>query len=75
MVDADIIYLIQLVADAFNPPAIAVLFMCFPVIEGVTPVLAHVGEGVGGHAGRRFGAERLVELEEPGLGPHLRAVG
>ena len=40
MVDADIIYLIQLVADAFNPPAISVLFMCFPVIEGVTPQLS-----------------------------------
>ena len=58
-----------------HPPGKERLPVSGPVIEGVAPVLAHVGEGVGGHAGRRLGAERLVELEESGLGPHLRAVG
>ena len=40
MVDADIVYLIQLVADALDPPMIAVLLMSFPVIEWIAPQLS-----------------------------------
>ena len=57
------------------PPGETGLFMVIPVVQGVAPVLALVGECVRRHTGHAGGPHILLELKEFWIAPHLRAVG
>ena len=74
MVNTHIVNLIQLVADAFHPPAVAVLFMCFPVIERIAPQLSGGAEIIGRHAGHLQRVAPGVQTEHVLVRPDVRTV-
>ena len=60
--------------DAANPPGVAVGFHGVPVVEGIAPQLAVGGEVVRRHARHLGGDVPLVQLESPGVRPHVGGV-
>ena len=59
---------------AADPPVEVHLLHLIPVVQGVAPELAVLGEGIGGAACHGGGSQRLVQLEQAGLGPDLHGV-
>ena len=74
VVDAQHIVHGEVRLDALDPPGVAVLLHHVPAVEGVAPQLAVGGEGVRRAAGDLGGHVLLIQLEQPGLGPHVGAV-
>jgi hypothetical protein len=64
----------QVRAQARGPPREAVLAHALPAVERVAPELAGLAEVVGRDAGDRARAKLLVEVEQLGVRPHVRAV-
>ena len=60
--------------DAVDPPLVAGGLQVLPVVEGVAPELAGGGEVVRRAAGDAHGAALLVQPEDLGIGPGVRAV-
>ena len=60
--------------DAPDPPGITVGLHGVPVVEGITPELALGSEIVRRHAGHLRGHVPLIQLERPGIGPHVGGV-
>ena len=74
VVDAQHIVHGEVRLDALDPPGVAVLLHHVPAVQGVAPQLAVGGEGVRRAAGDLGGHVLLIQLEQPGLGPHVGAV-
>ena len=75
VINADHIIKERGVFHPLPPPQKERLPMSGPVIEGISPVLPHLGKGVRRYARNRGGQKVFVQLEELGAGPHLGGVG
>ena len=49
--------------------------MSGPVVEGISPVLSHLGKGIRRYACNGGGKKVFVQLEELGVSPHLGGIG
>ena len=74
VVDADHVKELGSTADAADPPAPAVPAHGFPVVKGVAPELAVLGEVVGGNAGHHLGMAVPIQQEFLALAPDVGAV-
>ena len=74
MVDADDVVQLTGAIDAAYPPAEAVLPHTLPIVQRIAPQLAVGTEIVWRHAGHGLGNQRLVQLEEFRLRPHIGGV-
>ena len=60
--------------DAADPPGVAVGLHGVPIVQGIAPELSIGGEVIGRNAGYLGGHVPLVQLESPGVGPHIGGV-
>ena len=74
MVDADDVVQLAGAVDAADPPAEAVLPHAVPVVQRVAPQLSVGAEIVWRYAGHGLGDQRLVQLEELRLRPHVGGI-
>ena len=57
-----------------NPPAVTVLLVPLPAVQGVSPELSVIGKGIRGAACHRCGGQALIQLEQLRIAPHLTGV-
>ncbi len=74
VVDSERIDELESMANALDPPCIALFCVDGPVIEGISPELSGCGEIVGRHSRHMGRCSLVVESKEFGVCPHVGGV-
>ena len=74
MIDPEHVIQAETVGDPLHPPVIPGISVHLPVIERIPPELSGSGKSVRRASGHLRGAVVLIQLEQPGIRPGIRAV-